>query len=422
MVESKRNTIDPSPVIQKVIDIKSGISLGKQQDIGEFHDTFLKKVEEEFIKEEDPTKLFYGTYNENLQYLNGDSQEKVSKTSCDFTNLILNVSKDLNNLYSSMDDYTSIENVDYTREDGVKVEAKKSTWFRKLPKVLIIQLQRIEYDKEKKTLKKINLPFSFDKTIYLDRYLEDNMNLSLEKREKYQNIKKEINEYEQKLNNEKNYNNKGLSKVEILTSTLEILFEGQIFNDDVQKTGDYINYLLNQSIERISTFDFILKDKKTELDQIFFSMMKSSYKIHSILVHQGNVESGHYFSFIHQNDKWFKCNDETVTEIPEKEVLELSTGGKDDSSAYCLIYYDESESELSVKNYKSWISIENRNKVNEDNIKLGTEIDECQKMKKKEEEEILIKFSKEVKKVYEEMIDNYKRFDERKRDYETLTK
>ena len=41
------------------------------------------------------------------------------------------------------------------------------------------------------------------------------------------------------------------------------------------------------------------------------------YELYSILVHSGNSNAGHYFSYVksYQNGKWYVFNDERVDEI-----------------------------------------------------------------------------------------------------------
>ena len=59
---------------------------------------------------------------------------------------------------------------------------KLETWVCRPPNVMMFQLQRVMYDKEKQKLVKENTRFEFDKTIYLDLFL----NINKEKAEKHQ--------------------------------------------------------------------------------------------------------------------------------------------------------------------------------------------------------------------------------------------
>ena len=61
-------------------------------------------------------------------------------------------------------------------------QMKLETWVCRPPNVMMFQLQRVTYDKEKQKLVKENTRFEFDKTIYLDLFL----NINKEKAEKHQ--------------------------------------------------------------------------------------------------------------------------------------------------------------------------------------------------------------------------------------------
>lgn len=55
------------------------------------------------------------------------------------------------------------------------------------------------------------------------------------------------------------------------------------------------------------------------------------YQLVGVLVHAGrSCDSGHYYSFVRSGDRWYKCNDATVTEVDVDVVLK--------QKAYMLIY------------------------------------------------------------------------------------
>jgi len=137
---SQKKFINPQELIEKVM--KNGISIGKQQDVGEFHDLFLQEVEKSFKKiQQNPTKLFYGKTKDSFRFHDENGKIINNTSESEFSNLILNVSEELNDLYSSLDAYTSIETLEYTTDSKFKTTATKSTWFQKIPTVFVIQLQ-----------------------------------------------------------------------------------------------------------------------------------------------------------------------------------------------------------------------------------------------------------------------------------------
>ena len=55
------------------------------------------------------------------------------------------------------------------------------------------------------------------------------------------------------------------------------------------------------------------------------------YNLYAISNHSGNVNGGHYTSYIkNQNGKWYHYNDTSVKEVPEQEIYS--------PKAYCLFY------------------------------------------------------------------------------------
>lgn len=70
----------------------------------------------------------------------------------------------------------------------------------------------------------------------------------------------------------------------------------------------------------------------------------------SVLVHSGDVDSGHYTAFIKpgKESAWLKFDDDRVTKVTQKELFNDNFGGgmngiKRYSSAYMLVYYRKSD-------------------------------------------------------------------------------
>lgn len=87
------------------------------------------------------------------------------------------------------------------------------------------------------------------------------------------------------------------------------------------------------------------------------------YKLHGVLVHSGDLHGGHYFALIkpEKDGRWYKFDDDRVTPVTDKEVLEDNYGGdmlnglvpphqrtqartlKKFTNAYMLVYVRETE-------------------------------------------------------------------------------
>uniref|UniRef100_A0A8D3BMY2 Ubiquitin carboxyl-terminal hydrolase n=1 Tax=Scophthalmus maximus TaxID=52904 RepID=A0A8D3BMY2_SCOMX len=73
------------------------------------------------------------------------------------------------------------------------------------------------------------------------------------------------------------------------------------------------------------------------------SLCQVPYRLHAVLVHEGQASAGHYWAYIydHANQRWMKYNDVCITESSWDELERDSFGGITNASAYCLMYIDD---------------------------------------------------------------------------------
>ncbi|KAI7795734.1 putative ubiquitin carboxyl-terminal hydrolase 28 [Triplophysa rosa] len=73
------------------------------------------------------------------------------------------------------------------------------------------------------------------------------------------------------------------------------------------------------------------------------SLCQVPYRLHAVLVHEGQASAGHYWAYIydHTNKRWLKYNDVMVTESTWEELVRDSYGGMTNASAYCLMYIND---------------------------------------------------------------------------------
>uniref|UniRef100_A0A667YSF3 Ubiquitin carboxyl-terminal hydrolase n=1 Tax=Myripristis murdjan TaxID=586833 RepID=A0A667YSF3_9TELE len=92
---------------------------------------------------------------------------------------------------------------------------------------------------------------------------------------------------------------------------------------------------LKASIDRVSQ---VLEGMYTDN-----SLCQVPYRLHAVLVHEGQASAGHYWAYIydHSNQRWMKYNDITITESSWEELERDSFGGMTNASAYCLMYIDD---------------------------------------------------------------------------------
>ena len=115
---------------------------------------------------------------------------------------------------------------------------------------------------------------------------------------------------------------------------------------------------INERFEFPTSLDLDREDRKyftAEADK----NIANQYRLHSVLVHSGGPNGGHYYAFVRPLDteQWYKFDDERVTKVKEKEAVDGQFGGSEHqthpghtpqwkfpkiSNAYMLVYVRES--------------------------------------------------------------------------------
>uniref|UniRef100_H0X9P3 Ubiquitin carboxyl-terminal hydrolase 25 n=1 Tax=Otolemur garnettii TaxID=30611 RepID=H0X9P3_OTOGA len=137
---------------------------------------------------------------------------------------------------------------------------------------------------------------------------------------------------------------------------------------------------LQESISRIHrTIELMYSDK---------SMIQVPYRLHAVLVHEGQANAGHYWAYIfdHHESRWMKYNDIAVTKSSWEELVRDSFGGYRNASAYCLMYINDKaqfliQEEFNKETGQALVGIETlppdlRDFVEEDNKRFEKELEE----------------------------------------------
>merc|ERR1719305_2240023 len=84
-----------------------------------------------------------------------------------------------------------------------------------------------------------------------------------------------------------------------------------------------------------------------QLDLSSFAPGAGRYILHAVVVHSGDVNSGHYYVHIRPDldSGWYKFDDDTVTPCTEYAAVEDNFGGSD---LMCWNYFDRSPRELAT--------------------------------------------------------------------------
>lgn len=110
-----------------------------------------------------------------------------------------------------------------------------------------------------------------------------------------------------------------------------------------------LNLQLRRSHFDLEKMDMVKLNSRFEfpkrLDLSSCSPGAGSYLLHAVVVHSGDVNSGHYYVYIRPNLEagWFKFDDDTVTPCSEYCAVEDNYGGSD---LMCWNYFDRTPREL----------------------------------------------------------------------------
>ncbi|KFZ69280.1 Ubiquitin carboxyl-terminal hydrolase 25, partial [Podiceps cristatus] len=135
---------------------------------------------------------------------------------------------------------------------------------------------------------------------------------------------------------------------------------------------------LQESISRIHrTIELMYSDK---------TMVQVPYRLHAVLVHEGQANAGHYWAYIydHHQNRWMKYNDISVTKSTWEELERDSFGGY--RNAYCLMYINDKEQYLIQEEFNKetgqilvgmdTLPSDLRDYVKEDNKRFEKELEE----------------------------------------------
>ncbi|XP_078435308.1 ubiquitin C-terminal hydrolase 13-like isoform X2 [Wolffia australiana] len=138
-------------------------------------------------------------------------------------------------------------------------------------------------------------------------------------------------------------------------------FEYDFMRDTMVKINDRYEFPLELDLDRENG-----KYLSPDADR----SVRNLYTLHSVLVHSGGVNGGHYYAFIRPtlSDQWYKFDDERVTKEDTKRALEEQYGGEEElpqanpgfnnapfkftkySNAYMLVYIRDCDKEKIICN------------------------------------------------------------------------
>uniref|UniRef100_A0A671WNZ6 Ubiquitin carboxyl-terminal hydrolase 25 n=1 Tax=Sparus aurata TaxID=8175 RepID=A0A671WNZ6_SPAAU len=277
-------------------------------------------------------------------------------------------------------------------------------WFTELPPVLTFELSRFEFNQALGRPEKIHNKLEFPSMLYMDRYMDRNREITRIKREEIRRLKEHLTVLQQRLERYLSYGSgpKRFPLADVLQYAMEFASSKPVCTSPVEDidssappggpasgpttapaaaqqqrvpihkpftqsrlppdlpmhpaprhiTEEELRVLegclhrwrsevendtrdLQGSITRIHrTIELMYSDK---------SMMQVPYRLHAVLVHEGQANAGHYWAYIYDPHQrcWMKYNDISVTKSSWEELVRDSFGGYRNASAYCLMYIND---------------------------------------------------------------------------------
>ncbi len=383
---------EPSPEISPA-EIDNALELGRQQDVTECIGNVLFQIEsalkpdsfEEDGEQVDIVKdFFYGKTKQELIPLDGTKRGSKREKSERFLSLLVNVADHPQNIYDALDSYF--------QEDIVKLddgEFKRNLTITHLPPILQVQIQRVGFDREKLIAVKNISPLPFPRSIYMDRYLDTNDEEILTKRSEIISFKVRIKMLKKRLEHLTDRSVNGIALRDNLVTTRQWLNSKDVVESGLKIKPETI-HILEKQIETVNVQIGSIEDKIKALEQQvnsrFKEMENCKYNIFAVFIHRGEANYGHYWVYIRdfKTNIYRKYNDETITEVPEDEVIKSKEG--DTATPYFLVYVkDGMETELLeplkrvkqervpvVKNHILDLTIDDDHEVSDKNSNIST--------------------------------------------------
>ncbi|XP_024609997.1 ubiquitin carboxyl-terminal hydrolase 28 isoform X3 [Neophocaena asiaeorientalis asiaeorientalis] len=415
MMGSNRKFVDPSAAL----DLLKGAFRSpeeQQQDVSEFTHKLLDWLEDAFQlavninsnprnKSENPmVQLFYGTFltegiHEGKPFCNNET----------FGQYPLQV-----NGYRNLDECLEGAMVEGDIEllpSDHSVKYGQERWFTKLPPVLTFELSRFEFNQSLGQPEKIHNKLEFPQIIYMDRYMYRSKELVRSKRECIRKLKEEIKVLQQKLES---------TRKESTSQDAESTFasEGSLHKSEVANqpltpsrssmempshpaprtvTDEEINFVKTCLQRWRSEIEQDIQDLKNciasttqTIEQMYCDplLRQVPYRLHAVLVHEGQANAGHYWAYIYNQPRqvWLKYNDISVTESSWEELERDSYGGLRNVSAYCLMYINDKLPHFSAEAAPNELdqmsgevealSVELKHYIQEDNWRFEQEVEE----------------------------------------------
>ncbi|KAK2865220.1 hypothetical protein FQN49_003796 [Arthroderma sp. PD_2] len=344
----------PAPRVDNEQLIREEVELGAQQDVTEVINNVLfqaqcaikpTKIDADGNQIDLIMDLFYGQTKSYITAMNGIRSKNEL-----WSDIKVDVATGSRDIYAAIDGAFDRQNVHVEGADAEQYGA-----ISKIPPVLQVQVQRVQFDQVKKSSFKSTHHLDLKETIYMDRYMDvpehDSMGLYKRRREKWA-WKEELHGLRSRraelLNNDKwaslpDVFKDAQDKIKDLISMGD---DPEIADEAIEIDEQMTTHLSN--LETMTREELAHIDSRSErltqlIDNQFSDMKSLPYHLYAVFIHHGSVEFGHYYIYIFDFEKkiWRKYNDTEVTEVHSTAEIFSDRNMQNPPTPYFLVYLND---------------------------------------------------------------------------------
>lgn len=337
---------------QESLDVS--IEVGRQQDVTECMLNYMDQLEKAVVLNnkvqgdqfKSMSELFNGSIVEGFRDILNEKIHGKQNLEEEFTSILISLHDKPKTLHDALEHFfNNDEEVMELKEFG---QVKKQSRLKKLPDILQIQIQRVEFNKEILQPIKNNFQMEYPETLYVDRYVDGVVDDEINSQyKKYQDELKKCEEKRRILRKKCAVTSNGTHSLGLrlsLSSTIKCL-QSELLENDIEFDKEHINNSLkllsamkdhiDQQVELVNKRIAYLKHK---IADHYNEYQKYGYELFAAFMHRGEADYGHYWIYIKDGDMWRKYNDEDVEEVvdPKDSVFNFAGGNMD--TAYYLGY------------------------------------------------------------------------------------
>ncbi|CBF81435.1 ubiquitin-specific protease UBP2 [Aspergillus nidulans FGSC A4] len=340
----------PTPQVDPQRQIIEEVEIGAQQDVTEVINNVLFQsqcairghaVAPDGEQLDQVKDLFYGQARSYI--LSNKGKRSKEEWWCDIK---IDVATGPRDIYAAIDGAFDIQKVSV--EDSV---AEQYAAISKLPPILQIQVQRVQFDPVKKRSFKSTHHLDLKEIIYLDRYMDTQQPEIVNRRKQAWEWKDTLRKLEaRRAELLRQSESDGLDTATLLKSAKDILTELSAMKQDPDASQDAID-VDPQLIPELSRLEQKAQDEMKRLEQEikniqamisnqFVDYKHLPYRLYAVFVHHGSVEFGHYYIYIcdFERNIWRKYNDTYVTEVSDLDEIFKSQDRHNPPTPYFLVY------------------------------------------------------------------------------------